>query len=162
MRIGKIIARPFFGSAHLLDFLPNLGGIMHTKKLCHFRYATQLDMWFFTAIGYTFGLGPYSLVPGAESWTVQMSNKIAPTNGTKQISCHQPLRPMSCRRRAVTAIMGTRNTMLEIPQVTIPTRFTNSMNHQYSERRARPSKLANLLKHTLIASPKSIDFGWGW
>lgn len=40
MRIGKIIARPFFGSAHLLDFLPNLGGIMHTKKLCHFRYAT--------------------------------------------------------------------------------------------------------------------------
>lgn len=32
MRIGKIIARPFFGSAHLLDFLPNLGGIMHTKK----------------------------------------------------------------------------------------------------------------------------------
>ncbi len=44
MRIGKIIARPFFGSAHLLDFLPNLGGIMHTKKLCHFRYATQLDM----------------------------------------------------------------------------------------------------------------------
>lgn len=44
MRIGKIIALPFFGSAHLLDFLPNLGGIMHTKKLCHFRYATQLDM----------------------------------------------------------------------------------------------------------------------
>lgn len=36
MRIGKIIARPFFGSAHLLDFLPNLGGIVHTKKLCHF------------------------------------------------------------------------------------------------------------------------------
>lgn len=37
MRIGKIIARPFFGSAHLLDFLPNLGGIMHTKKkLCRF------------------------------------------------------------------------------------------------------------------------------
>lgn len=36
MRIGKIIARPFFGSAHLLDFLPKFGGIMHTKKLCHF------------------------------------------------------------------------------------------------------------------------------
>lgn len=36
MRIGKIIARPIFGSAHLLDFLLNLGGNMHTKKLCRF------------------------------------------------------------------------------------------------------------------------------
>ena len=36
MRIGKIIARPFFGSAHLLDFLPNLGGKKKKKKLCHF------------------------------------------------------------------------------------------------------------------------------
>lgn len=26
----------------------------------------------FTAIGYAFGLGPYSLLPGAESSTVQM------------------------------------------------------------------------------------------
>lgn len=68
MRIGKIIARPFFGSAHLLDFLPNLGGIMHTKKavpLYDLRHSLICD--FFTAIGYTFGLGPYSLVPGAES-----------------------------------------------------------------------------------------------
>lgn len=68
MRIGKIIARPFFGSAHLLDFLPNLGGIMHTKKavpLYDLRHSLICD--FFTAIGYTFGLGPYSLLPGAES-----------------------------------------------------------------------------------------------
>lgn len=68
MRIGKIIARPFFGSAHLLDFLPNLGGIMHTKKtvpLYDLRHSLICN--FFTAIGYTFGLGPYSLVPGAES-----------------------------------------------------------------------------------------------
>lgn len=62
------------------------------------------------------------------------------------MSCHQPLRPMSCRRRAVTAMVGTRNTMLAIPQVTIETRFTNSMNHQYSERRARPSKLGKLVE----------------
>lgn len=68
MRIGKIIARPFFGSAHLLDFLPNLGGIMHTKKavpLYDLRHS--FFVIFFTAIGYTFGLGPYSLVPGSES-----------------------------------------------------------------------------------------------
>lgn len=36
MRIGKIIVRPIFGFAHLLDFLPKFGGIMHTKKLCRF------------------------------------------------------------------------------------------------------------------------------
>lgn len=67
MRIGKIIARPFFGSAHLLDFLPNLGGIMHTKKtvpLYDLRHSFVCD---FNAVGYTFGLGPYSLVPGVES-----------------------------------------------------------------------------------------------
>ena len=56
MRIGKIIARPFFGSAHLLDFLPNLGGIMHTKKtvplydlrhslICNFFYRYRLYFW---------------------------------------------------------------------------------------------------------------------
>lgn len=68
MRIGKIIARPFFGSAHLLDLFAEFRwNYAHKKAVPLYDLRHSLICDFFTAIGYTFGLGPYSLVPGAES-----------------------------------------------------------------------------------------------
>jgi hypothetical protein len=38
--------------------------------------------------------------------TSQYSIRIQPITGMNAISCHQPLRSMSCRRRAATAMLG--------------------------------------------------------
>src|SRR5215212_11824602 len=42
-----------------------------------------------------FGLGPYLLLPGVLSCTVNASNTSHPMNGTKEMRTHQPLRSVS-------------------------------------------------------------------
>src|SRR5215203_2625902 len=42
-----------------------------------------------------FGLGPYLLLPGVLSCTVNTSKTIHPMNGTSEMRTHQPLRSVS-------------------------------------------------------------------
>src|SRR3954469_11111416 len=93
-------------------------------------------------------------VPGLLSCANQMIRMIQPTSGMSPTSCSQPLRLVSCRRRAPTASEGTsvasENTA-EIIWLTKPsTRATmklKSTHHQNSERVARPANSAYFLKH---------------
>ena len=67
------------------------------------------------------------------------------------MSSHQPLLLMSCRRRTATPIEGIKTAKPKIPERIVPTlgiklRMMLTMayakvNHQYSGRVARPSKL---------------------
>lgn len=82
-----------------------------------------------------------------------------PITGTKAISCHHPLRFVSC-----SLLVAADNAGSSVPREKRPlrsgliievaklTKAKNSMNHQYSERDALPLKSAYLPKHTLIDS----------
>src|SRR5271166_6361399 len=81
--------------------------------------------------------------------------------GMNHSSCHQPLRSVSCRRRAPTASEGSSVASENRPEaerlsalIAKLTRNMNSQYHQYSGRFARPLKSAYLLKQVLIASVK--------
>ena len=54
-----------------------------------------------------FGFGPKRFSPSWLSSTMNTNNTIVPISGISPIKIHQPLRPMSCKRRAVTEIEGT-------------------------------------------------------
>ena len=64
------------------------------------------------AAGEALGSGPCWLSPWL-SWTRKTMRMMAPTIGTKAISCHHPVRPVSCRRRAPTASDGQRHDVPE-------------------------------------------------
>ena len=107
----------------------------------------------------------------------QMWIKITTKSTTRTIKGrpnHHPLRLMSWRRRTITAAEGkVRPTLTIAPAVpvspkgeplaksmipaAIPARTWNKMNHQYSERVARPEKVAYLRKHSDMDSPKDIS-----
>lgn len=53
-----------------------------------------------------FGLCPYSFHPGSLSEHRNTSKTMAPINGIKLMKYHQPLLPVSCKRRTVTDIEG--------------------------------------------------------
>ena len=55
-----------------------------------------------------FGFGPNRFAPGWLSSAMKTSSTIAPMIGMRPISTHQPLRSVSCRRRTVTARLGTK------------------------------------------------------
>ena len=110
----------------------------------------------------------------------------APINGMRPMRSHHPLWLVSCRRRTATASDGMRSANramhTKIPaspinirpvaasikpmsklrratasQITVGPMAVNSQNHQYSERGARPLKVANFsFKHVVIASVKPI------
>jgi hypothetical protein len=46
------------------------------------------------------------------SWTSQMIRKIQPMQIANHSSCHQPERPVSCRRREPTAMLGSSSARL--------------------------------------------------
>ena len=79
--------------------------------------------------------------------------------GTSTISCHQPLRLVSCSLLVAAAIDGN-NVASEIKplkmelnsDVATLAKITNKKNHQYSERDALPLKSAYLVKHVLTDS----------
>ena len=75
--------------------------------------------------------------------------------GTKSRS-HQAERFMSCNRRTCTDSDGKSSTNLKIHPITgMKLRpKLSSVNHQYSDRDARPLKLMYFWKHVLIASVK--------
>jgi hypothetical protein len=52
-----------------------------------------------------FGLSPYWLLPGVESWHANTINTIL-TNGISESKYNQPDLSVSCRRRTVTATLG--------------------------------------------------------
>src|SRR5271166_6567663 len=88
---------------------------------------------------------------------------IQPMIGMIQSSCHQPLRLVSCRRRAPTANEGSNVASENTPEadwlcvssvIAILTRNMNSVYHQNSGRFARPLKSAYFAKHVLIESTK--------
>jgi len=101
------------------------------------------------------GSEPNRLSPVVPRVAMKTIITIAPTNGIKPISSHQPLRSISCRRRMPTAMAGIRiasekrpermpaspilrpkiPSMIERP---IVTSSTNRKNIQYSCRRERP------------------------
>src|SRR5271165_4232838 len=90
-----------------------------------------------------------------------MINRIQPIIGMNQSSCSQPLRSVSCNRRAVTAMLGR-----QVASENKPDRFqltvrraadattVKSTHHQNSGRDAQPSKSTYLLKQVFIASVK--------
>src|SRR5690606_16710712 len=98
-------------------------------------------------------------VAGLLSCTYQKSSTIQPIKGTKPISCHHPLRSISCKRRADTAMFGNNNTndsscakrSLNMPNTKAASTL-NSIHHQNSERAARPLKSAYFLKQVRIDS----------
>ena len=84
---------------------------------------------------------------------------IQPMIGIRLISCHHPLRFVSCSLRVAAAMIGnivpSEKRMLtvgEIAWAAIPPRKQNKANHQYSERDALPLKSAYFEKQTLIES----------
>src|ERR1022692_133373 len=89
---------------------------------------------------------------------------IQPMTGRIQSSCHQPLRSVSCRRRAPTANEGSNVASENNPEtdrfwwvtteMVILTRKMNSVYHQNSGRFARPLKSAYFAKQVLIESTK--------
>lgn len=86
-----------------------------------------------------------------------MITTIHPIMGMIHSSCHQPLRLVSCKRRAPTASDGRSvanatmplSTSLMAP-VTAPNKNKNRKNHQYSGLLALPLKSAYFEKHTWI------------
>ena len=104
-------------------------------------------------------------VPVWLSCAIHMINRIQPITGIIHSNCNQPLRLVSCKRRAPTAKCGNMVARENKPP-SMPEWFTifsaadaknkNSTNHQYSERLARPLKSAYLLKQVLIDSVKFI------
>ncbi len=88
---------------------------------------------------------------------------IQPTIGIRLISCHHPLRLVSCSLRVAAAMIGNKvpseNRMLTkcaIDAATRPPTKQNNANHQYSERVALPLKSAYFEKQTLIDSENVI------
>lgn len=82
-----------------------------------------------------------------------------PTTGTKQTSCHHPLRPVSWSLRVAAAIDGSSIpsenrplSMLLIIDAAADTRTMKRANHQYSERLAFPVKSAYLERQIWIDS----------
>ena len=66
----------------------------------------------FSTVAYIFGSGPYSLTPCSPFSAKKAIITIKPISGIKFISTHQPLRPVSCSRRIVTASAGMRIAIL--------------------------------------------------
>jgi len=58
----------------------------------------------------TLGFGPYSFLSGSLSSRVKTRRMSPPIRGTNAMKYHQPLFPMSWRRRIVTAREGTKST----------------------------------------------------
>lgn len=99
--------------------------------------------------------------PALPSWAKKITITIKPATGTKAISCHQPLRFVSCNLLVAAANAGSRVPTEKRPlrigliiEVARLAKSKNSMNHQYSEPDALPLKSAYLAKHTLIDSSK--------
>jgi hypothetical protein len=106
------------------------------------------------------GFGPYWLA-GWLSCTKKTRRKIQPTTGMRPMRSHQPERPVSCRRLAPTASVGTRRASWRRPWIgpvllygppripkmasrAPPTALTIAVNrkkNQYSERRARATEV---------------------
>src|SRR5215213_4986070 len=116
-----------------------------------------------------FGEGPYWFAPGVESMHSK-TNSTKPPNGMKEIRYQAPERPVSWSRRMFAAREGSararRTSTLSAgtPQViwsmtlaTATARTKARTNHQYSERRARPEKVAYLRRHVETASVKDMD-----
>lgn len=105
----------------------------------------------------------YSLGP-AESLTHQKIITIQPMMGIKPISCHQPLRPISCSLLDVTAIDG-RKTAREIIDARVSlticenaeSRNVNNTHHQNSDRAARPLNSVYFFKQMPIDSVNVIS-----
>ena len=89
----------------------------------------------------------------------QIPSIIMPPTGTNRYNCNQPLLPISWSRRDPAAKRGsnmaTRNTLLQASLTynnAEATNVTNSINHQNSDRDARPLNSAYFVKHTRIDS----------
>jgi hypothetical protein len=102
--------------------------------------------------GLTKTTGQYSFDPD-DSWTHQNIIITQPIIGIKPISCHHPLRPMSCSLLDVTAIDGKKTAREHIdPSFWLNTcepidrRNVNNIHHQNSDREARPLNSAYFLK----------------
>ena len=104
---------------------------------------------------------PKRFGPASPRRQSQISRTSQPTSGTMPISSHQPLRLLSCSRRTPTASDGSNrasDTRVFSGDTTISTistknaassralpmlaRMVNSTKNQYSDRMARPSKVA--------------------
>ena len=97
--------------------------------------------------------------PALPSWARKITITMKPITGTKAISCHHPLRFVSCNLLVAAANAGSRVPIEKRPlrigliiEMAKLAKTKNSMNHQYSEREALPLKSAYLPKHTLIDS----------
>lgn len=78
--------------------------------------------------------------------------------GIRHNRYHQPLRPVSCKRRTPTAIVGMNTTKAQMILITgmQPKIKLSKTNHHNSERRARPLNVAYLPKQVLIDSKNPI------
>lgn len=93
---------------------------------------------------------PNWLEPGEPALANHTMTMMPPTIGINASSCHQPDRPVSCRRRVAAAIVGRimarlhrlpMTSRLAIERAAL-TRADAKMNHQKSGRASRPLKLA--------------------
>ena len=120
----------------------------------------------------SFGLGPNLLSPGSLSLIRKIRRTIHPRIGISPMSHHQPLRPVSCRRRKKTAREGNsvaklkmvprasnleRITTMSTTARAMKIRLLNRTKYQYSLRRARPENVAYFFNaaryHSMTTSP---------
>jgi hypothetical protein len=94
-----------------------------------------------------------------------MISNIHPMMGINQSSCNHPLRSVSCRRRAPTAILGRRVPIENNPDKSLLTVWSNaeatvvnSTHHQNSGREAQPLKSAYLAKQIFTDSMNVMVF----